>query len=275
MLESITKAVKSKKEFSSIPDEYVLHIVTEVITKKETEELENHPKIEKSQTFKKVLKEVRKVLHETHGLYQLKPKKRNDYLKELEQVTKTEKKITPIITELHDKILSTHQSTKERLLSYEFIYGTITKKIPFDSVLDLSSGINPVSWIYFHKKNITYYATELAKDDVDFLNEYFRIMKKYGIKGTALQQDLLTIKELPKTDVCFIFKVLDNLETLEYDATKELLKKIPAKTIIASFPKTSISGKVISTRRLKWFERLLTNFETFETTNEIFYIISV
>ncbi len=273
MQQLFIKKIKSKKEFNHIPEEYILDILKKEATPKELTALEEHPRPEKSALFKELLKKVRKQLHITHGVFHVNTKHRTELLQELKTLTKN-KNITPEIITVHEKLLATHQSTKERLDDYEFIYKILKEKIGMPkSILDISSGINPLAWIYFKTHTLTYTATELTLDDVNFLNHYFSIMKKYGITGKAYQANLLTIKEFPESEVCFLFKVLDNLESLKRNSTRDLLAKISAKTLIVSFPKVSISGKRVSTKRLSWFNRIAKKYETFETRNEIFYII--
>lgn len=265
-LQVFTKSVRNKQEFSHVPEEYILSILHKEASTKELTSLEEHARAEKSSLFKEIQKRVRKKLHDTHGVFKKDTNKRKKLLKEL--------KNNPESLEIHQKILQTHRSTLERINDYEYIYEIIKEKIgKFNSILDISSGINPVSWKYLQIKPLNYIACELAEDDVNFLNEYFSIMKKEGLNGRAYQENLLEAKTFPKTDICFLFKILDNLETLKRNSSKELLEKIPAKTLIVSFPKISISGKYVSTKRLAWFNKIAKKYETFETRNEIFYII--
>ena len=272
-MRTVTNNIKAKQEFSGIPDTYVQNLITETISEKELVALEEHSHVEKSELYKTLFKEVRKKLHETYGVFQLQTKKRTAFLNALAKETTKTKKINEKIIDLHQELLATHQSSKERRTDYSFIYGEVKKRIgTFKSILDISAGLNPLSWIYYGN-HVEYYATELSHDDVKFLNAYFKIMKKFGIQGKAVQMNLLAIENLPETDVCFVFKVLDNLETLKFNESKELLKNIPAKNIVVSFPKVTISGKNISTKRLKWFHKLLKEKNTFETWNEIFYVI--
>jgi 16S rRNA (guanine(1405)-N(7))-methyltransferase len=121
---------------------------------------------------------------------------------------------------------------------------------------------------------VDYIATELTNKDVEFLNKYFKIMKKFNLNGNAIILNLLNIKTLPKVDICFIFKTLDSLETIKKDITKEILNKINAKLIVVSFPKKTISGKKLDKKRLAWFNKLIEDYETFEVENEIFYLIN-
>ena len=71
-----------------------------------------------------------------------------------------------------------------------------------------------------------------------------------------------------------MFKTLDSLETLRKGITKDILKKIKSKVIIISFPTRTLSGKMLSKKRLVWFNKMLSDYSIFEIENEIFYIIN-
>jgi hypothetical protein len=98
-----------------------------------------------------------------------------------------------------------------------------------------------------------------------------------GLKGKAELTDLSFVKEFPKTDVCFLFKVLDVFEMKGHKLSEELLKRIKSKWIIASFSSRTISGKKMMFSRRGWFEMMLKrneySFKKIEKENEIFYVI--
>lgn len=98
-------------------------------------------------------------------------------------------------------------------------------------------------------------------------------MKKFGLNGKAIRINLLKENNFLKADVCFLFKVLDTFESLRRGISKDILKKINCKILVVSFPTKTLSGKILSKKRLKWFERIVKNYETFEIENEIFYIV--
>jgi len=99
----------------------------------------------------------------------------------------------------------------------------------------------------------------------------------FCIDGKAFKLDLTQIEQkLPKVDVCFIFKVVDALETIQWDITPFLLARIQAKWIVVSFSTRSLGGRrPIAAEKRAWFERLLTsyNYEQFEIPNEVFDVI--
>ncbi|RLI99238.1 MAG: hypothetical protein DRP08_07380, partial [Candidatus Aenigmatarchaeota archaeon] len=175
--------------------------------------------------------------------------------------------------EHHDKILRLHKSTRERLREYEEVYRKI-----FDvtgkpkTILDLGCGLNPFSIPYMGIKP-RYYAFDISDAEAKFIQEYF---DKFGIKGRAVSVDLFEAEKFPKADVCFMFKLLDTLESQKRDVSKELIEKIDAEYLVVSFPTVSLGGrKKISTRRLVWFRRIIEKYPyiTFSISNEIFFII--
>jgi hypothetical protein len=209
---------------------------------------------------------VRKILREVYGAFKKKEfHKREIILDEIKSLNDIEK---------HIKILKLHRSTSERLPYYFEIYGNIlenTDKI--DSLLDLGAGLNPFSMPFMHFKVKKYYAIEITEEDVEFINRYF---KRLNIDGHAFVKDLTKVDNLPKVDVCFMFKLVDTLESLKKDVTKELLSKIKCRWLIVSFATKSLGGKkTISKKRSVWFKRLIKdyNYKTFEVENEFFYII--
>lgn len=259
MIDLLVKEIKKKKEFQNLDNSFVRELVKKDYDK-DIKKLTNHPKPEKTKEFKKIIKGSRKILHDIYGVFNIQTKKRKTLLNEIKK--------TPQDLELHRNLLETHRSSKERLFAYEEIYKRILDKED-KIILDIGCGLNPLSWIFMPFKPKKYIATELTKEDCDFLNKYFSVVK---INGHAIQMDLLKVKELPKADVCLILKVLDSLEEIKKNISKELLKKINCKKIVVSFPLRTISGKNKIKKRI-WFERLVKEFEKFETENEVFYIL--
>ena len=270
--ESLVFDIKKKRELSSLDDEFVSELVENYFlkNKKIRNLLENHPRFQKSKDYKIVIKELRKILHEIYGVFQLGNKEK--LLETLENKAKKKNKIDNEIIEIHKNILSLHRSTKERLNDYGLIYKKILNN-DVKTILDISSGLNPCSFPWMNIKNIEYTATELSGKDCEFLNSYFRIMKKFGLNGKAVKINLLKENNFPKVDVCFLFKVLDTFEGLKRGISKDILKKINCEVLVVSFPTKTLSGKILGKKRLTWFGKIVKNYETFEIENEIFYIV--
>jgi len=255
--ESILDKILQKKELKDIK-----RSVAEKIFRKFVEE---HPKLDleakKNREF--AVKEVRRRLRGIYGAFKI-IRNKEKLLSQIENLNDTEH---------HDKILRLHKSTRERLREY----GEVYRKI-FDvtgkpkTILDLGCGLNPFSLPYMGIK-LRYYAFDISDAEAKFIQEYF---DKFGIKGWAVSVDLFEAEKFPKADVCFMFKLLDTLESQKRDVSKELIEKIDAKYLVVSFPTVSLGGrKKISTRRLVWFRRIIEKYPyiTFSISNEIFFII--
>ena len=228
--------------------------------------------IKRSAIFKKVLKEVRKNLHRSHGAF-LSPNssKRNQLLEKRDFIG----------------ILKTNLSTKERLDHYDNLYQRvfeITSKPK--SILDLGSGLNPISFYFMKLKTLDYIATEINENDISFLNDYFKLMKTKGLNGKALTLDLTqgeslnTLKEISKTDICFMFKLLESLEFIKkkkYKLIENVLNSTKSKWIVVSFATKTLSQKRMKFTQRKWFELMLQRLKKqsvkIEFNNETFYII--
>lgn len=260
-MQSLIEEIKNKKELKSLSNDFIGSIAKQVLEKEKVS-------LDKKANRKKIIKETRKVLREVYGAF-----KRTKYHKKeklLQEITS----LSDI--EAHDRILELHTSTKERLPYYDSVYQqifSITGKP--QSILDLGCGLNPLSLPHMQLEEVTYYASELTQEDSDFIQRY---LDKLKIKGNTFPMDLTRIDVLPQADVCFLFKLLDTLETLKRNVTKEILEKLQTRWAVVSFPLKTLGGRrTISKRRLVWFERMISSYQykTFEIPNEIFYVIKL
>lgn len=249
--------IKNKREFREIDGKFVEEVLDPFIIRKDLTQLGRD-------AVEKIVKTVRARLREVYGAFL-----GRDFFKR-EKLLHMIKSLDDI--EGHKRILELHISSRERLPFYKQVYENIFRVTGRpDSILDLGCGLNPFS-IPFMGFKTGYYAGELVRADVDFLQEYFT---KFGIDGKAFQVDLTKIgDDLPHADVCFMFKILDTLETLSWDITASLLEKVKARYIVASFSTKSLGGRKVIKER-GWFERLLERYvyEKFEIPNEVFYVI--
>lgn len=172
--------------------------------------------------------------------------------------------------------LEGHRSTKERAGFYSSIYGKIfsitgsTKKI-----LDLGCGLNPLTYnLIPDYKNIYFVSSELTSHDCNNLKNIFKNM---SIKGEVIKADLRFYNKFPDTDVCFMFKLLESLETKGHKIAERLLTDIKTKYFVASFSTFDVNGKRMNYPRRGWLEVLLKRlnykFIKFFAGNEVFYII--
>ena len=241
--------------------------------------LKSHQKANLDSLNKQAIKEIRAKLHRLYSSYQTKKKRKKDkYLEELKLKVSEKKDIRQITNE----ILAVTISTKERLSDYEFIYSQIFEITGKPKIIvDVGSGLNPVSYPLMNLKELTYYAYDIDIDDVNFLNKYFKIMKSKGLRGKASILDIRGLKnidKIPKSDVVFMFKLIDLIDDKK-KISEELIKKIIGNTsfIVVSFATRTLTRKPMRLPRRIGFELMLERigleFKRFSIENEVFYVI--
>ncbi|VVB77584.1 Ribosomal RNA methyltransferase (FmrO) [uncultured archaeon] len=262
--------IKKGKKYSTLSDEIIVEEIKEYLRK-------NNRVIK---IDKQSVKEIRSKLHRLYSSY-LRGKK-NRRVKLLEELKKS-----PGNVEIIEKILSTAVSTKERLQYYNEIYKEIfeiTGKPK--TIIDLGAGINPVSYIYMKEvgiNSLSYYSYDIDISDINFLNDYFQIMKTQGLNGKAQilnVRNLEEISNLPSSDIIFMFKLIDLINTNNHKPGEELIKNLSLKTkyIVVSFSTNTISGKPMNLPRRKGFELMLERvnlkFKVLKIPGEVFYVIN-
>ena len=272
----IIKKIKEKSTLKRLDEAFIAKRIK--IYFRENQKLErilsNHPRPLKSKQFALLLKDLRKEMHAVYGIFQL----GNIGLEQLKAYLEKKKKIDNKALDIHRELLKRHKSSLERLPYYPEIYKKIFNVTGRPSIiLDLACGLNPLSLPWMHLNNARYFATELSSEDCKIIQDYFNIIGKYfKLYGYAFPLDLQDIKHLPKADVCFLFKVLDSLESLKKDISYEIINKIHSRFIVVSFPTRSIGGRKMIKER-GWFFKLLRSFNfdctQFSIENEMFYII--
>lgn len=245
-MKQLIKKIKIKK-YKTLSDELIQTEISDFLKLK--------PKAKE----KDIIKHVKTRLHKTYGTFQTKKKKtRNIKNAKL--------------------ILETTLSTKERINIYQELYKKIFQitKTP-KTILDIGSGMNPVSYEYLKIKP-KYIAIEIDQEDVNFLNKFFKTNKIEG-KAILLPINESNLKKLPKADIAFLFKTVDTLEKKKgHKSTEQLIKALKTKHIVISFPTKTISQKQMKRPYRGWLEQLLKRlkykFKRIIYPNEIFYIIS-
>lgn len=284
LIDALIVDIKKKKEFSSMDEDLVFHEVVKAIKKssKTTKVLSERSldTIQRSKEYKSILKDVRRTLHRLYGMFQLKDvSKRKELLQELKKNISSRKKSL----QTHDEILKTHSSTQERLKIYPELYKKIfriTKKPK--KIIDVGSGLNPVSFPYMHLDRVNYTALDISLNDIDFLKQYFKIMK--SINGKARVVNLLNaekenvFRSMRKVDMAFLFKVLEVIElNKKHKISENLIKTIPARWVVVSFPTMTLTKKLMNYLKRGWMhlmlERLKYEYHLIKEKNEIFYVI--
>ncbi len=239
--EEILKKITEKKEFSELP-------------KKDVEMAFSH--FEKRQTNdEEKARLTRELLHKVLGAFGsrklLAPKKKNE-----------------------EWILRKHLSTRERLPNYKEIYKRTLKGLGKEiNIIDLGAGVNGFSYKYFEDLGfeVNYTSVESVGQLVSITKNYF---ERERINGKALHISLFElekikkiINETEKPRVIFLFKVLDSLEMLKRDYSKELISTISplSDRVIVSFATESmIKRKRFRAKRTWFLEFLEKNFSVLD-----------
>lgn len=247
----VIKLIKQKKELSGVADSLVKDMLEKYI-RKHNISLKNL----RAQEIKIIIKEIRSQLRNLTGRFQKTQKKR---IKLLEK-------------ENFKELLKTHTSTNERLNFYPELKKLI-QRLGVKSILDLACGLNPIA---LANKNILYYAADIKEDDLKLVEAYFN---KNNIKGGVFTYDLRKISDnLPKADICLLFKILDILEKDTHNIANKIIENVQCKYFLISFSTKTLSGKPMKQQRRVWLERLLDSrhytYESFASDNEIFYLVT-
>ncbi|MFA5175817.1 MAG: hypothetical protein WC413_00970 [Candidatus Nanoarchaeia archaeon] len=244
-IKELIQELKRKKELSDLDEGFVEHRVVDYLKQNKLEEQFKDKKFIKTRRYDILFKDLRRLLREAYGMF------RSDDFKE-------------------------HPSTKSRIIYYKYIYKKIfeitgkPKKI-----LDLGCGLNPLSYEYLGC-NPFYYAADISNTELKIVNNYF---KENKIKGETFTFNMVdsSYKDLPKVDVCFLFKVLEELELIKRDISEKVIKEIKADWIIASFSKVTLGGKPIKKMWRVWFEKIIKKlglyYVIFDVGDEIFFVI--
>lgn len=191
--------------------------------------------------------------------------------------------------------LMKHKSTKERLPYYCEIYNRIFEDLKKDgfSVIDLGAGVNGLSYNHmiccrakhcfgkFPKEDsklycvprlkINYVGVEAIGQLVDLMNRYF---KKHELNAKAVHESLLEldkikkiIKRMKKPKIVFMFKVVDSLELLQRNYTKEfLLEIVPlCDKVVLSFATRSLGRRTKFSATRGWLLKFISeNFDVID-----------
>jgi len=259
----VQKAIEiilGKKELSGISED----IVRKEIDRKLT------PKIKKiiieerfkSGEFKRFVKEIRSQLRRQFGAFNNPKVDREKLIKKRD----------------YEKLLLSHKSSRERMPYYKEVYEKIFFGIKNASIIDLGCGLNPLSIEYMPIKIDNYLALDIGKKDLEIINEYF---SQKGINGKAVLFDATNLDNYrfkKKFDYCFAFKVFEIFEkTNSHRLTEDIILRIPAKIIVASFSTETLGGIRMKRMRRIWFDVMATRLgytiSSFKVQNEIFYIL--
>lgn len=268
-VQTLIDDVRSKKELAFFSEELIVEYATKFLLQNKKLRLEFDSENLKKE-YKQFIKDIREKARRIYGSY----------------ITKKYGKREELLTQKDFLgMLDIHLSTKERKDAYQEIYATLIEQTCTPkSVLDIGCGFNPFAAEILCEmtgSKIEYHASDISKDDTDFLQKYFDISESVTAKSTTFPCDASKETEHSKlqikTDWCLLFKALDPIEESCENISYKLIPTIQSKWIIASFPTITISQKPMRNKRRSWFEKVLNRqeleFEMIEIANELFYII--
>ena len=241
--------VKRKKEYKNLDDDFVSRVIVSFSGKYEL------PKQKKE-----LMKVVRAKLRDLYGAFRTPLYRKKEKL--LESLAGWDDK------EGCRNILGCHLSTKERIDYYDKLYKWLRSNVEFSTVLDIGCGFNVFSMPWLGQ--VGYYGIEVNKDDVDFCNTY---MYRYGLTGGVRWGDVLSFNKVVKTDIVFLFKVLEGFEALERGFSEKMFAELDCDYALVSFATKSLGGKkTISERRLKWFKEFANIVERKKFGTEVYFL---
>ncbi len=182
-------------------------------------------------------------------------------------------------------VLNKHLSTRERLKHYSDVYKKVFLGIDYLEdpnkknliVFDFGAGINGFSYEYLPKK-IKYIGVEAMNQLVNLTNYYF---VKNNLNGKVLHESLFNLNKMKEIilkekgeKILFMFKVIDSLEMLRDNYSKDILKEIVplVDLVVVSFATRSLVKRERFRVNRKWIvEFIKENFEIiddFEIGNE-------
>ncbi len=176
-----------------------------------------------------------------------------------------------------EEILKAHISSKKR--DYGDFYGRIFEGVEdIKSIIDLGAGVNGFSYNSLQEVvgEVDYLAVEASGQLVSQINDYF---EKEGLKGSAVCEDLSDIegvlkilKEQKKPRVVFMFQIIDALENLEKDFSKDFILEVSkgCEKIVLTLPLVSLGGRKKFEVSRKWLADFLEKNFLIEKDFEMF-----
>lgn len=211
----------------------------------------------KHQNLKTAIKTTKNKLHQIGGAYFLKRPHYNVWLEKLEETKKSDNE--ELFRKTCIEIMGYHYSTRERLNILDKFYSNIFSNLPpIHSIMDIACGFHPLSipWMPL-QENVKYYACDIYKDMIDFLNKFMHIS---NVQGFAEARDAVQHPPKFKADLAFVLNTLPCLEQIQKSAGLKILETINSKFLVVSFPVKTLGGKEKDMR--KYYE------ETFNKLTE-------
>ena len=175
------------------------------------------------------------------------------------------------------RAMSTHASTQERLAGIDEHVALLAQVVrPTDRVLDLACGMGPLSWAFTDARPASLHCVDIGVEIIEFLGKALPML---DVNATAAVGDLGAPTELPDADLAILLKALPCLAHTLSVNEMTLLKGIPAKRFLVSWPTRSLSNKAkdmedtYRARTLDIAERLGWTVEEHMTPGELCFVL--
>jgi 16S rRNA (guanine(1405)-N(7))-methyltransferase len=201
--------------------------------------------LSKGQNVKEAVKATKNKLHQIGGAYFLKKPDYDFWLKKLREAKSSDESS---FRETCAEIMSHHQSTRERLRILDQFYTRIFSLLPpVQSIMDVACGFNPLSipWMPVSDE-MEYYAYDVYKDLVDFINSFMIIC---NVQGRAEVREVILDTPEVEVDVAFLLNAIPCLDQIEKWAGLKVLEAINSNFLVVSFPVKSLCGREKNMRR--------------------------
>ena len=211
------------------------HVCREIIAAIGAHELEIR------HSTKRAIKATKAKLHQIGGAYLSRHMPYNDWERELEETIRQHGPRSPDTRRLCRQILARHASTRERLgILDTFFAETLASIAPVHSVIDLACGLNPLAtpWMPL-ADNALYVAYDIYDDLMGFVG---RALPLFGLRAEVETRDVLHRPPERQAELALLLKSVPCLEQLRKDAGHHLLRAIPARHLLVSFPARSLGG---------------------------------
>ncbi len=188
---------------------------------------------------KEAVKATKNKLHQIGGAYL--DTKKIDYAKALQRLEEAASSPDQLQAACRE-LMCLHASTRERLPIIDTFYRQLFAELPpVNSVLDIASGLNPLSipWMPL-ADNAVYYACDIYADMMVFLNDAISI---FDVNAQMEVRDVIGNPPMQPVDLALILKTLPVLEMVDKTAVSHLLDTIQAKHMIITFPVRSLGGR--------------------------------
>jgi len=189
------------------------------------------------------VKAVKTKLHQIYGAYtqdnaHKKAAKLLDEMQSIEGIDSTQHPYT----EIANKLLSLHASTKERLPCYSEFYDFILEHTgQIESILDIGCGYNPFSIPLIPDANLkAYYAYDIDTKTAELINRFFIIL---GLPPLATCADLAITIPQDTADIAFMCKLLPVLEAQSPGSGFRLARGLNVRHLLITYPLKSLGGR--------------------------------